>query len=191
MPVSSNAASGGQAAESVPLPAPEAVRRPLVSSADAIKRMSSRLRDDRTLNAELVHHPMLGVEFRMSGNSRRRRPIEPRALLAHAVVDLVGGRAYVTEPWNRQDFFPRPDSAASDRDPQPRLARDTAIDAARELMLGVLFRRRRLGSDLDLHVNGEPLLFGKPNWWITAGADEKPVEVLVDAMTGKHFVFRA
>ena len=37
----------------------------------------------------------------------------------------------------------------------------------------------------------EPLLFGKPNWWLTGTKDGRPVEIILDGLTGRHYALKA
>lgn len=140
---------------------------------------------------ELYYHPMAGVQFAW----RRRRG---GAIRAHALVDLVGGRAYASEPWDGISFVPlRTEDAdamthsSSACGTQPRLTCDEAESAARKLIDSVLLRRRRLDSSGTLQRVGEVLCFGKPNWWVTGQVEGRDVEVVVDGLTGNHYAFRA
>src|SRR5699024_5197773 len=49
-------------------------------------------------SAQLYHHPTLATSYEV-----RRRD---GSASAHALVDLVGGRAYATEPWEHIAFVP-------------------------------------------------------------------------------------
>lgn len=149
-----------------------------------------RLPRMRQARFELYHHPMAGVQFAW----RRRLG---GTILAHALVDLVGGRAYLSEPWDDITFLPlraegpEPLSTTSSvHGPGPRLTGEEAESAARTLIDSVLLRRRRLDSSGTLHRVGDVLCFGKPNWWVTGRFEGRDVEVVIDGLTGSHYVFR-
>ena len=206
----------GSAAPAVAWPA-------LVDEARALAWLRKRLTGLEDARARLYHHPMLAASYEV----RRRSG----SATAHALVDLVGGRAYAAEPWEHIDFLPlaeakrsggmraggmRAEAARTDRTPAaggPGTAGQAAsavegtggaladpvrvLDdvrgerAARDLVRSVLLRGRRLGPPGRLHPLGEPLVFGKPNWWLTATRDGKPVEIILDGLTGRHYALRA
>lgn len=148
------------------------------------------------LQARLYLHPMLAVE--LAWHRRRREGA------AHALVDLVGGRAFVVEPWTEVPFVPVEELAELDgcsardiRDgaarfgpPVARVTVDEAVGTARRLLTSVLLRRRRLGSGSSFELRRDPLVVGKPNWWVTGSVSGRPVEVVVDAVSGRHYAFR-
>lgn len=187
------------AAASDPPGAPQLAWPAAVDADQALDRVTSRL--GRTgasaaLQARLVLHPMLAVEF--AWHRRRREGA------AHALVDLVGGRAFVVEPWTEVPFVsveemeelarrtPRDgrDGAALLGPPDVRVTVDEAVGTARRLLAGVLLRRRRLGSGSSFELRRDPLVVGKPNWWVTGSASGRRVEVVVDAVSGRHYAFR-
>ncbi|MGO1396984.1 MAG: hypothetical protein ACTHYJ_11710 [Brevibacterium yomogidense] len=184
-------------------------------------------------SAQLYHHPMLATSYEV-----RRRD---GSASAHALVDLVGGRAYATDPWEHIDFVAItaaedgaehgaggapaavdaapaggvddrtgasgtagvPDSSGgnpSDRAgasagsisaPRRVLDDEQGERAARDLVRSVLLRGRRLGAPGRLHPLREPLLFGKPNWWLTGTKEGRPVEIILDGLTGRHYALKA
>ena len=176
----------GSAAPAVAWPA-------LIDEVRALAWLRKRLTDLEDPRARLYHHPMLAASYEV----RRRSG----SATAHALVDLVGGRAYAAEPWEHIAFVPlaeakraggmraggmRAEAARTDRTPAAG-GPGTAGQAARS----VLLRGRRLGPPGRLHPLGEPLVFGKPNWWLTATRDGKPVEIILDGLTGRHYALRA
>ena len=174
----------GSAAPAVAWPA-------LVDEARALAWLRKRLTGLEDARARLYHHPMLAASYEV----RRRSG----SATAHALVDLVGGRAYAAEPWEHIAFVPlaeakraggvRAETALTD---PVRVLDDVRGErAARDLVRSVLLRGRRLGPPGQLHPLGEPLVFGKPNWWLTATRDGKPVEIILDGLTGRHYALRA
>lgn len=175
------------------------------------------------VRAQLYHHPMLATAYEV-----RRRD---GSASAHALVDLVGGRAYATEPWEHVAFVPiaeaeaglaagaasavgrepagtsgaaEPDGASGESRTEATGTSAAAISAparvlddergeraARDLVRSVLLRGRRLGPPGRLHPLREPLLFGKPNWWLTGTKDGRPVEIILDGLTGRHYALKA
>ena len=152
-------------------------------------------------SAQLYHHPMLATSYEV-----RRRD---GSASAHALVDLVGGRAYATEPWEHIAFVPIAEAGAGEAPaaggaddrtgasggaisaPRRVLGDEQGERAARNLVRSVLLRGRRLGSPGRLHPLREPLLFGKPNWWLTGTTDGRPVEIILDGLTGRHYALKA
>ncbi|GAB3193988.1 hypothetical protein [Nesterenkonia suensis] len=181
------------AAPTVPL-RPQVVWPTTIGRDVAIRRVVAKIPgaggSDSDLSAELHLHPMLAVEF------LRRRPRlgSVGELRAHALVDLVGGRAYVAEPWTEIDFLPR-EQVRPGEPPPPippaRIGRTEAVETARRMIGGVMLRRRRLDTGAPLELAQEPLCFAKPNWWVTGTCAGREVEVVVDAITGRHYAFRA
>ncbi|HLS33839.1 MAG TPA: hypothetical protein VK039_09640, partial [Brevibacterium sp.] len=152
-------------------------------------------------SAQLYHHPMLATSYEV-----RRRD---GSASAHALVDLVGGRAYATEPWEHIAFVPIAEAGAGEAPaaggaddrtgasggaisaPRRVLSDEQGERAARNLVRSVLLRGRRLGSPGRLHPLREPLLFGKPNWWLTGTTEGRPVEIILDGLTGRHYALKA
>jgi hypothetical protein len=114
-------------------------------------------------------------------------------MLAHVVVDLVGGRAFLSDPWDESCFRPADECGEADglRGPAPVVAEDEAVRAGRAVLAGVLLRRRRLDTVGRAELHEPPLLFGKPNWWVTGQRRERKVEVIVDALSGRHYACSA
>lgn len=139
--------------------------------------------------AQLYHHPMLATSYEV-----RKRD---GSASAHALVDLVGGRAYATEPWEHVAFVSIAEAEETAEAPGKISAPARVLDdergerAARDLVRSVLLRGRRLGPPGRLHPLREPLLFGKPNWWLTGTKDGRPVEIIMDGLTGRHYALKA
>lgn len=76
-------------------------------------------------------------------------------------------------------------------DPEPRLGVAEAEASARRLIDSVLIRRRRWAERAEPRLMDSPLVFGKPNWWVTGTRRGRKVEVIVDALTGRHYAFSA
>lgn len=169
----------GAAAPAVAWPA-------LIDEARALAWLRKRLTGLTDAQARLYHHPMLAASYEV----RRRSG----SATAHALVDLVGGRAYAAEPWEHIDFLPLAQAKRAGgalADPVRVLDDVRGERAARDLVRSILLRGRRLGPPGRLHPLGEPLVFGKPNWWLTATRDGKPVEIILDGLTGRHYALRA
>src|SRR5699024_564020 len=81
----------GSAAPAVAWPA-------LIDEARALAWLRKRLSGVEGARARLYHHPMLAASYEV----RRRTG----SASAHALVDLVGGRAYAAEPWEHIRFIP-------------------------------------------------------------------------------------
>src|SRR5699024_3183263 len=122
---------------------------------------------------------------------RWRRPLA-QPMLAHALVDLVGGRAYATEHWDDVGFQLIDDVEVSSRlrPPTPVLSGDEAGQTARRLMNSGLLRRRGLDFRGRLEEH-ERLYFGKPNWWVQGEHHGRTVELVIDGLNGNHYVFQA
>ena len=178
-----------------------------VPAEHAVRTVARRLPAGAQLTARLYPHPFLGVMF-LCGTGEARRPRWRRAsggpLLAAVVVDLVSGRAFHTDPWVEDDLVTRgaaheaaapsigspADSSAAPavRDPRPRITTEEAVEAARALLPGLLARRRRLDPVGAAELTGPPVRFGKPNWWVSGRSEGRTVEVVVDALSGRHYV---
>lgn len=145
-----------------------------------------RLPAARGLELTMYHHPMMGIEFEWQ--RRRREPI-----WINVLVDLVGGRAYAAEPWHDCQFEPLPNQTGTGGhlSPARQLCDEQAREHALRLADSVLLRRRRLDAPGRLRHRGELLYFGKPNWWITGEQRGRRVEVILDALTGRHYAFSA
>ncbi|RIK14452.1 MAG: hypothetical protein DCC50_11175 [Acidobacteria bacterium] len=167
----------------------------------AVRTVARRLPPGTELTARLYHHPFLGMMFLLDTEKHRSR-WRPRArpVLAAVLVDLVSGRAFLTDPWNAEDLTTRAEALAAassghvdavtspaPRAPAPRLTEEDAVAAGRALLPGLLARRRRLDALGAAELTGPPTRFGKPNWWVTGQAGGRMVEVVVDALSGRHY----
>lgn len=178
-------------------PAPTLAWPTRIDETRALTWLRKRLPGIEDARAQLYHHPMLAVAYEV-----RKRD---ESATAHAIVDLVGGRAYGADPWEHITFVPiaeakaaargaggaEPSAAGSVTDPVRALDDERAERAARDLVRSFLLRGRRLGAPGKLHPLQEPFLFGKPNWWLTGTREGKPVEIILDGLTGRHYALRA
>ncbi|RJN31969.1 hypothetical protein [Nesterenkonia natronophila] len=157
-----------------------------ISEQQVMKWVRRRLPGAEHVRTDLYHHPMLGVAFQW------RRPLA-RPMLAHALVDLVGGRAYATEHWDNVDFVPIEQVGVSStvKPPVRQVSDAQAKDTAWRLVDGVVLRRRRLDFAGRIEAHQDPVLFGKPNWWVTGTYNSRKFEVIIDALNGNHYVFAA
>lgn len=167
------------------------------SNEEALALVNRRLKERVRLKATLYHHPFLGLVFQGQQHrprffSRARRQRETKELIrAHVLVDLVGGRAYLSDAWETRDFvaFRQGDEVSPIRDPEPQVEEATAIHAARAILAGVVLRRRRIAAVNDLEIVEPPVRLGKPNWWVTNRDTRGSTEVIVDGITGNHYAF--
>lgn len=171
-------AGAGTAAPAVAWPA-------LIDEARALAWLRKRLPGITDAQAQKYHHPMLAASYEV----RRRTG----SASAHALVDLVGGRAYAAEPWDHIAFLPLTSATAPEAVTDPVRVLDDACGerAARDLVRSILLRGRRLSAPGRLHLLRDPLVFGKPNWWLTGTRGGKPVEIILDGLTGRHYALRA
>src|SRR5699024_1643495 len=167
------------------------------SAQEARTLVNRRLKTRVPLKTTLYHHPFLGLVFQ-SGKpspgifpitSRWRQP--PELIRAHVLVDLVGGRAYLSDSWDSKEFVAiRPTEQTSAlQDPEPVVDETAAIRAARAILASMVQRSRKLSSITDLELLEPPIRLGKPNWWVTSEDANKSTEVIVDGITGKHYAF--
>lgn len=177
-------AAAGAAAPAVAWPA-------LIDEARALAWLRKRLPGIADAQARLYHHPMLAASYEV----RRRSG----SATAHALVDLVGGRAYAAEPWEHIRFVPLAVADTTGEAGAPGALTDPVrvLDdargerAARDLVRSILLRGRRLSAPGRLHLLRDPLVFGKPNWWLTGTRGGKPVEIILDGLTGRHYALKA
>jgi hypothetical protein len=170
-----------------------------VPAEEAVRKVARRLPEQVPLAAHLYHHPFVGLVFVCRPPARRALRRGGRApVLGHVVVDLVAGRAFLSDPWDEDSFVTREAAleavafdadpvAPSVRGPAPRITETEAVEAARALLAGVLVRRRRLDPVGRAELHAPPVYFGKPNWWVTGKRGERAVEVVVDALNGRHY----
>lgn len=175
-----------------------------VPAETAVRTVARRLSPGAELTAQLYHHPFLGVTFLLDPREHRSwwprtPPPAPTALVAAVAVDLVSGRAFLTDPWDPDDLVERDTALAeaprygvaqgsAPRSPAPRVTEEDAVEAARALLPGLLARRRRLETLSPAELTGPPVHFGKPNWWVTGRSGGRDVQVVVDALSGRHYV---
>lgn len=156
---------------------------PRATAVDVLARLQRRLPDARDLAAAPYHHPFAGFIFGSPGG--------PGSL--HVIVDQVGGRAFLTDPWESEVGLSEHSATAHStiRDPRPRITDEAAAEAARQLVGAVLQRRHRLGLPGPIELRDGPVLLAKPNWWVTGSRRARRVEIIVDAMTGRHYTVTA
>lgn len=178
----------------------------VVPAQQAIRKVARRVTEPVDLTARLYHHPFLGLVFvcrplpprlpRLPGRSAR---VGTAPVAAHVAVDLVSGRAYLADPWDDDSFTSL--GAALDaagqhgapagnpvNGPAPRIEDQGALDAGRRLLAGALARRRRLDGLGPAELHTPPVRFGKPNWWVTGQCGQRRIEVIVDGLSGRHYV---
>ncbi|GGK79669.1 hypothetical protein [Ornithinimicrobium pekingense] len=174
----------------------------VVPAEAAVRTVARRLPPGAQLSARLYHHPFAGMAFLCGTDTRRSRWLAPaRPLLASVLVDLVSGRAFLTDPWDADELTTRAAALSASsgdalwseaapvlRDPAPRVTEDEAVAAGHALLPGLLARRRRLDLLERAELTQTPVRFGKPNWWVTGRSGERTVEVVVDALSGRHYV---
>lgn len=165
------------------------------TAAEAQARVHRRLKEPADLTATLYHHPFLGLVFRgrqsRAGRFFSKGQRDPQELVgAHVLVDLVGGRAFLSDGWDPEKLvaIERDNGSWPIEDPEPQVDEFTALRAARALLASVVLRRRRFAAVTDLELVTAPLAIGKPNWWVT-DRNKRSVEVIVDGITGKHYAF--
>lgn len=169
------------------------------SAGEARALVNRRLKQRTELNARLYHHPFLGLVFEgqqhrpgwlslISGGQQREEIVR-----AHVLVDLVGGRAYLSDAWKSDDFVAlgQDEEVSPISNPEPHIDEATAMQAARGILANVVLRRRRPTAIDRLELVERPLRLGKPNWWVTDRNGTGAVEVIVDGITGKHYAFAA
>lgn len=177
-------------------PRPSVALPATITAEQALAKIARRLPKASKLDATLYHHPFLALVFECTSN-RVRIPFrgDPRSAVpevAYLLVDLVGGSAYLGDPWDEGSFMPipHPESAVV-QGPEARIEEAVAIRSARAVLGGVMARRRRIDTINRADLIVPPLRFGKPNWWVTGRRGERRVEVIVDAITGRHYACSA
>ncbi|GAB3045052.1 hypothetical protein [Sediminivirga luteola] len=108
-----------------------------------------------------------------------------------ATPDLDSGTTSGTAPGAPPGLCPAEEAPLGIADPEPRLGVAEAEASARRLIDSVLIRRRRWAERTEPRLMDGPLVFGKPNWWVTGTRRGRRVEVIVDALTGRHYAFSA
>ncbi|GAA2039058.1 hypothetical protein GCM10009720_19470 [Yaniella flava] len=167
------------------------------SDHEARALVNRRLKEPADLTATLYHHPFLGLVFqgqsqRPSFFPRAGTRLQPTVLVrAHVLVDLVGGRAYLSDAWDPHEFVSigHRDETSTITDPEPHVTEAAAVRAAHALLAGVVLRRRRMTPIDDLELVESPIRVGKPNWWVTNREASGSTEVTVDGITGRHYAF--
>lgn len=158
-----------------------------VTDEDAQKWVQRKLPRARRVGTSLYYHPMLGQEFDWRG---------PRGKLikVNVLVDLVSGRGFVSTPWKPENFTaPERElqlkNAHSITAPEPRIGLAEARNTARSVARFLVTRKRRFGGVGTLSDESREVLFGKPNWWVTGEHQGRDLELILDGVSGKHYVF--
>lgn len=158
-----------------------------VDREDALKWMRRKLPKARDVEMSLYYHPMLGCEFDWHG---------PRGKLIkiNILVDLVSGRAFAASPWTNESFDApemqlQADNAHAISAPEPSIDISKAKETARSVAHVLVTRKRRFGGVGNLAKATRDVHFLKPNWWITGGHRGRDLELILDGVTGKHYVF--
>lgn len=158
-----------------------------LSRGEALKWVNRKLPRAREVRASLYYHPMLGCEFDWTG---------PRGKLIkiNILVDLNSGRGFAAAPWTTANFTTRAvdvmrDNAHSIRTPEPQVALDQARQTARSVAQVLVTRKRRFGGVGTLQLNDREVSFVKPNWWVTGENGGRDLELILDGITGRHYVF--
>ncbi|MHA6800095.1 hypothetical protein [Bounagaea algeriensis] len=159
------------------------VRVPAQEAVDLCARRAPRA---QVADAELHYHPFVAVAFDVirtrRGLFRRRASGTSPSRRVHALVDAVGGRTYLTEPWpelERHDGFPGPSGDI------------TTVEAVRRATAAVstqLLRGRRLLDPGVLQQAGVIDRVWKPNWVVPLVHRGRQLRVLVDGMNGSYYV---
>lgn len=154
---------------------------------DWVRRKLPKAHD---IKMSLYHHPMMGCEF---GWKIRRGKFSKITIL----VDLVSGRAFAAAPWDENSFEP-PDTqliAVNDHaqlsDRTALVALEKARAAARSVAQVIVMRKQRFAVTDNMRPSAPDVFFLKPNWWITGSHRGRPLELILDGVTGKHYVFSA
>lgn len=172
-----------------------------MNRAEAKRWVHKRLPETSDLKFSLYHHPMAGVDFdwiSTGGPAKRsglfkKNTSQPMSVL----VDLVGGRASATDPWNRDGLVPLSEELSKHNNgaepvitpPTSAVSVEDAEHSAYEIAGSVILRQRRMGTRRQLHQSREAVLFGKPNWWVTGEHKGRKLEMILDAVTGKYYMF--
>lgn len=154
---------------------------------EALRWMRRKLPKARDVATSLYYHPMLGSEFDWHG---------PRGKLIkiNILVDLVSGRAFAAAPWTDKSFSAveaelQANNAHIISTPEPRVDMVTAQQTARTVAQVLVTRKRRFGGVGKLDQHTRDVQFLKPNWWITGTHRGTDLELILDGVTGKHYVF--
>ena len=154
---------------------------------DALKWVRRKLPKARDVEMSLYYHPMLGCEFDWHG------PRE-KLIKINILVDLVSGRAFAASPWTIESFDDpevqlQADNAHAISAPGPSINMSKAKETARSVAHVLVTRERRFGGVGHIAKITRDVHFLKPNWWITGSHRGRDLELILDGVTGKHYVF--
>lgn len=144
----------------------------------------------RELQISLYYHPMMGFEF---GWDIRRGKFSKITIL----VDLVSGRAFAAAPWDDNSFeSPAVELMAQNEhyllsERKAVVSSEKAKAAAKAVAQVIVMRKQRFAVQGNIRSTAPDLHFLKPNWWITGSHRGRPLELILDGVTGKHYVFSA
>lgn len=154
---------------------------------DWVRRKLPRARE---VKMSLYYHPMMGFEF---GWNVRRGKFNKITIL----VDLVSGRAFAAAPWDDNSFEPPAAEIMAENEHPLLIERQAAVTpekaraAARSVAQVIVMRKQRFAVTGNMRSTAQDLYFLKPNWWITGSHRGRPLELILDGVTGKHYVFSA
>src|SRR5699024_9391848 len=97
-------------------------------------------------------------------------------------------------PWTDKSFSAvetelQADNAHIISTPEPRIDITKAHQTARSVAQVLVTRKRRFGGVGTLDKHTRDVQFLKPNWWITGVHRGLDLELILDGVTGKHYVF--
>ena len=157
------------------------------AASDWVRR---KLPKARELQMSLYYHPMMGFEF---GWDVRRGKFNKISIL----VDLVSGRAFAAAPWDDSSFeLPATEVLAGNDHPllserKAEVSAEQARAAAKSVAQVIVMRKQRFAASGNMRSTAQDVYFLKPNWWITGSHRGRPLELILDGVTGKHYVFSA
>lgn len=142
------------------------------------------------IKLSLYHHPMMGYEFgwEIRGGKFSRITV---------LVDLVSGRAFAAAPWDESSFEPADTRLITENDHAQLSDRKASVPlgkakaAARSVAQVIVMRKQRFAVTDNIRSTAPDVFFLKPNWWITGSHRRRSLELILDGVTGKHYVFSA
>lgn len=154
---------------------------------DMLKWVQRKLSKARNVETSLYYHPMLGCEFDWYGTTGKLIKI-------NILVDLVSGRGFAAAPWHEQTLG-LPEKVLQDQNdhavssPEVCIDMATARQTARSIAQVLVTRKRRFGGVGVLSAETRDVPFLKPNWWVTGEHRGRELELILDGVTGKHYIF--
>jgi len=163
----------------------EYVLRRQVTRMDAHAIVHRNLPDAAPECTELRHHPFVGFVHAVN----HRMVTAEVSPLIHTLVDRFTGRPYLSDPW--PGLTNRVDSMGLNEPTDPEwnaVSLNQARHNATRLIRTSLVRRLKLAHGHSLHEKQCLETVWKPNWVITASYRRRPLQVLVDALTGGYYI---